>query len=81
MNTYIVCSIIFAICAIAIAVSVLVVNHNKTYKTAGTLHIDLSKDAKEICLLALDLPLVELVNEKVVYLKIDDKAKLRSWAD
>ena len=73
--------VIVAICIIAMFIFAIFIKRNQRYKIGGTMHIDLSRNDKDICLFTLDMPLNELQKEKAILIKIDSGSNLKSWED
>ena len=57
----------------------LIIRRKPNYKKVGTMHIDMSRNDKDICLFTLDLPLNDIVKEEFVILRVDGTPNLKEW--
>lgn len=71
--------VIAAICFIAIIIFLIFVKRNQHYTIAGTIHIDMSRTDKDICLFTLDMPLDEIKEHRAVLIRVDNGAVLKEW--
>ena len=79
MNFPIYAVVIAAICAVAIIVLLFIIKRKPDYKIVGTMHIDTSRDDKDICLFTLDMPLEDIQKERYVIIRIDGASNLKEW--
>ena len=56
-----------------------IVNKKTNYKRVGTMHIDMNRADKDICLFTLDLPLNDIAKEDYVILRVDGAPNLQEW--
>ena len=71
--------VVAVICVIAMVIFGIFIKRNQHYKVGGTMHIDMSRPDKDICLFTLHLPLEEIEKEKYVLMKIDSGSNLKEW--
>ena len=71
--------VIAAICVISIVVLLIIVKRKPNYKVVGTMHIDVSREDKDICLFTLDMPLDDIQKERYVLLRVDGASNLKEW--
>ena len=79
MNFPIYAVVIAAICVIAIVVLLIIVKRKPNYEVVGTMHIDVSREDKDICLFTLDMPLEDIQKERYVLLRVDGASNLKEW--
>ena len=67
--------IIFAV----IVIFLILIKKKQKYEVAGTMHIDTSRDNKDICLFTLDMPLEDIQKKQYVLLRVDGASNLKEW--
>ena len=77
MTRYLPYIITVLICVLCIFITIIV--SKKKYKIGGTMHIDTSREDKDICLFTLNVPLEDLKKEHYILIKIDSESNLKSW--
>ncbi len=65
--------------ACIISLFIFVISRKPNYKKVGTMHIDMSRNDKDICLFTLDLPLNDIAKEEFVILRVDGTPNLKEW--
>ena len=68
--------VIFAV----IVIFLILVKKKQKYEVAGTMHIDTSRNDKDICLFTLDMPLEDIQKEQYVLIRIDGESNLKEWS-
>ena len=71
--------VVAVICIVAMIIFAIFVKRNQHYKVGGTMHIDTSRDDKDICLFTLEMPIEEIKKERVILIRIDSGSTLREW--
>lgn len=71
--------VIVAICLIAMVAFLIFAKRQLKFKLVGTMHIDMNREDKDICLFTLDIPLESISKEQYVLLKVDGKSGLKEW--
>lgn len=71
--------VIAVVCFIAIVIFLIFAKRTQHYTIAGTIHIDMSRTDKDICLFTLDMPLDEIKDHKAVLIRVDGGASLKEW--
>lgn len=71
--------VIVTVCFVAMFIFAVFVKRNQHYKVAGTMHIDMSRSDKDICLFSLDMTLDEIKDQRYVLMRIDSAANLKEW--
>lgn len=71
--------VIAAICFIAMVAFLIFAKRQQKFKLVGTMHIDMNREDKDICLFTLDIPLESISKEQYVLLKVDGKSGLKEW--
>ena len=79
MNTFTIISMIISIISIVVLSIYVLISKRTHYKTVGTIHVDLSREDKDICLFTLDMPLNEIAQERYVIIRVDGESNLREW--
>lgn len=79
MNIPVYAIVIIAICFVAMFIFAVFIKRNQKFKVVGTMHIDMSREDKDICLFTLDMPLSDIQKNRYVLMKIDSNSVLKDW--
>ena len=79
MNVFTIVSLAIAVISIIVMFTVIFVTKRRTYKMAGTMHVDMSREDKDICLFTLDMPLGDIAKEHYILMRVDGSSNLKEW--
>ena len=79
MDNYMFSIIIAVVCLIAMFIFAIFIKRNQHYKIGGTMHIDTSRDEKDICLFTLEMPIEDIKKERVILIRVDADSRLKEW--
>lgn len=79
MADYMFSIIVAAVCLVAMVIFAIFIKRNQHYKVGGTMHIDTSRDEKDILLFTLEMPIEDIKKERAVLVRIHCDTKLQEW--
>lgn len=80
MSVFEIMSLVITVISISLMLVVIFVSRRRNFKTVGTMHIDMNREDKDICLFTLDMPLDDIAKEHYVIMRVNGSSNLKEWA-